>query len=96
MDSAALATRLFNSIPNPNSSYSFLSTRRRPWRRPLSLVVCCLQNPNPDPASLPNPVSLPAFPAVFAQEAPRGSTAPAADIPRLLLRRLDDEFGSLP
>ncbi|KAG1331391.1 putative SufE-like protein 2, chloroplastic [Cocos nucifera] len=86
MDSAALATRLLNSMPNPGSSSSFFSTRFRPWRRPLSLAVRCFQTPNPAPAPQPNLGSLL---ACSAQEAP-------ADLPSLRLCCLVDEFRSLP
>ncbi|XP_010912950.1 sufE-like protein 2, chloroplastic [Elaeis guineensis] len=94
MDHAALAIRLLNAMPNPNSSSPFLSTRCRPSRRPLSLSVRCLQTPNPTPAPAPPPTPGSLLPcsavAAAAQE------APSANLPRLRLRRLVDEFRSLP
>ncbi|XP_008793728.2 quinolinate synthase, chloroplastic [Phoenix dactylifera] len=97
MDSAAIARRLLRPIPNinpnpnHNSSSPFLSTRCRPWRRPISLSVRCLQTPNPNPTPPPNPGSLLACSAIAAREA-----SAAQDLPRLRLRRLVDEFRSLP
>ncbi|XP_020107209.1 quinolinate synthase, chloroplastic-like isoform X1 [Ananas comosus] len=103
MDSSALAARvraLRLPIPNPNPSLSpttvpVLSPGSRPWGRRLScrLAARCSGPVNPNPN--PNPKPSLSCSAVAAQEAAPAAAA-AADIVRVRLRRLVEEFHSLP
>ncbi|XP_073013991.1 quinolinate synthase, chloroplastic [Typha latifolia] len=101
MDSSAALLSRIRVLPNPNPNRNHYSIpiRSTAWRprqllpRLSSIAVKCLQagNTNPNPTVGSAPGSLLSCSAVASQEAP-----PAADVARARLRRLVDEFRSLP